>query len=129
MEVSRGKRDNREQAARWRRENPERAKESGKLYREKRKLEDPDYYRRRNYRAKYGITLEDYDLMCDLQKGVCYICKQPDSQRLAVDHCHTSGAVRKLLCKRCNLTLEHIENATAPLSEYISYINEHKNKE
>lgn len=47
----------------------------------------------------YGISGEEYDALLDWQGGRCYICGQmPHSQRLAVDHDHTTGAVRGLLC-------------------------------
>ena len=116
-----------EQASRWRRENPELAKAYGKAYREKRKLSDPDYYRRRNYKSKYGITLEDYNDMHEKQNGVCYICNTDNgAKRLAVDHCHETGLVRKLLCTACNLTVEHLENAKASVEKYVDYVKEHR---
>lgn len=51
----------------------------------------------------YGITSEDYDEILKRQGGRCAICRgRPRSKRLAVDHDHASGAVRGLLCSRCN---------------------------
>ena len=52
----------------------------------------------------YGITVEDYDYMLKRQHYGCKICgKQCDSgMRLAVDHCHSTGAIRGLLCGKCN---------------------------
>lgn len=51
----------------------------------------------------YGITIEQYDELLALQGGRCAICRQRAvSKRLAVDHDHASGAVRGLLCSRCN---------------------------
>lgn len=52
---------------------------------------------------KYGITEERYAELLKQQKGRCAICRnRPRTQRLAVDHNHKTGAVRGLLCKRCN---------------------------
>jgi hypothetical protein len=59
-------------------------------------------------RATYGITLADYDLMYAIQQGRCAICSVC-SDNLDVDHCHESGIVRGLLCRRCNLGLSWIE--------------------
>lgn len=44
------------------------------------------------------------------QGGVCKICRRPETQRkrLAVDHCHTTGAVRGLLCITCNAEIGHL---------------------
>lgn len=51
----------------------------------------------------YGITGDDYEKLLKLQGGKCAICRaRPRSKRLAVDHDHQSGAVRGLLCSRCN---------------------------
>jgi len=51
----------------------------------------------------YGLTAADYDALLGLQGGKCAICRgAPKSKRLAVDHDHKSGAVRGLLCSRCN---------------------------
>ena len=69
-------------------------------------------YRRNNknkYRSSvlktlYGITLETYNEMYTKQRGLCEICgKHKDV--LCVDHCHSTGNVRGLLCKVCNQAL------------------------
>ena len=51
----------------------------------------------------YGLTAEQYDDLLKRQGGKCAICRnKPKSKRLAVDHDHGTGAVRGLLCSRCN---------------------------
>lgn len=73
-----------------------------------------DTQRNCHYRRAYGITLAEYDLMLVEQGGVCAICGRPPKEgkrttRLAVDHDHTSGRVRKLLCTGCNLMIALFE--------------------
>lgn len=55
---------------------------------------------------KYGLTRESYDTLLSRQEGTCAICKDntagSDSRRFHVDHDHDTGAVRGLLCSRCN---------------------------
>jgi hypothetical protein len=120
-----------QKVAKWRRDNPEKYQENQRRYQEKMKTERPDElalrYRKRNYKSKYGITLEIFEEMLEKQNGVCYICgnKNVANKHLAVDHCHKSGKVRKLLCNPCNLTVEHIENSLAPYERYIDYIEDH----
>lgn len=65
--------------------------------------------RRRNshYLREYGITLEEYESMLELQDYKCKICGAEDSghphtDNLVVDHCHQTGVVRGLLCNSCN---------------------------
>lgn len=52
----------------------------------------------------YGLTAAGYDELLALQGGRCAICHQRPGKkkRFAVDHDHQSGAVRGLLCGRCN---------------------------
>jgi hypothetical protein len=51
----------------------------------------------------YGLKSDDYDVLLEAQGGRCAICRaRPKSKRLAVDHDHKTGAVRGLLCSRCN---------------------------
>ena len=53
---------------------------------------------------KYGLTPEDYAAMLANQCGVCAICEKvcKTGRGLAVDHNHTTGVVRGLLCANCN---------------------------
>lgn len=51
----------------------------------------------------YGLAPGDYEKLLELQGKRCAICRaRPKSKRLAVDHDHATGAVRGLLCSRCN---------------------------
>ncbi|MFF2964278.1 endonuclease domain-containing protein [Streptomyces sp. NPDC057963] len=70
----------------------------------------------------YKITLQQYRAMVKAQSGACAICgKTPDEgKRLAVDHCHTTGVVRALLCIRCNLNLGVYENHHRAAAEYLA---------
>ena len=68
----------------------------------------PNYRSQRNYNLKrlYGITLDDYDRMLELQGGACAICRRfPGKRALAVDHNHRTGEVRGLLCYMCNYAM------------------------
>lgn len=51
----------------------------------------------------YGINAVEYARLLGLQGGRCAICRRrPGKRRLAVDHNHSTGAVRGLLCESCN---------------------------
>lgn len=71
-----------------------------------RAVRSPEYSRRSNLKRNFNITPEEYDMMLAKQVGVCAICKQAETSKrttfLAVDHCHTTGAIRGLLCNNCN---------------------------
>lgn len=70
-----------------------------------------DRERRRNYMYKraFGITIEDYDRMLTEQRGGCAICGAKEggtrSGRFCIDHNHSTGKVRGLLCQGCNTAI------------------------
>lgn len=69
--------------------------------------------RKRGYRKKYGITIDQFDAMLEKQNNCCAICGTHQlkiAKRLAVDHNHTTGTVRGLLCPSCNKNLGILEN-------------------
>ena len=66
---------------------------------------------KRAYHIKntYGLTPEKYDEMLAAQGGVCAICKSEDTKHKSnyfnIDHDHSTGEVRGLLCGSCNTAL------------------------
>lgn len=57
---------------------------------------------------KYGITANIYNEMFERQGHACAICRRKAEelgQTLSVDHDHDTGAVRGLLCAKCNRML------------------------
>lgn len=82
---------------------------------------------------KYGISIAEYNQILDEQNGVCKICDQPEVKkdrhtsetvRLAVDHCHTTGKVRGLLCVRCNLGIGRFEDNPELLRSAARYLED-----
>lgn len=81
----------------------------------------------RNYQYKrfYGISLNDYNRMFDLQEGKCLCCGTHQSvipRRLRVDHNHKTGRVRGLLCDSCNVSLGLIKENIGTLESMILYL-------
>ena len=79
----------------------------------------------------YGIGVEDYRDLFVLQSGACKICKQvntvkygKESVSLCVDHDHTSGIVRGLLCQTCNSALGQFKDSETLLTSAIAYLKE-----
>ena len=79
---------------------------------------------------RYGITIEQYENMLDIQKSKCYICDtfvdNTKNNYLHVDHNHTTGKVRKLLCMGCNASLGLIKENKNTLLKMIEYLKEHE---
>lgn len=64
-------------------------------------------------RAELGFSDEDYEELLEASHDRCWICgdiEQIEGRRLAVDHDHTTGAIRGLLCTKCNRRLGAARN-------------------
>jgi len=75
--------------------------------------------------SKYGITTEQFNTMLEEQNGACAICgiKEEDyGKTFCIDHCHTSGTVRGLLCMHCNTALGHFKDDTESLKRAVDYL-------
>jgi hypothetical protein len=79
----------------------------------------------------YGITLEQYNAMLAAQGGVCAICggvndmkdhRSGKLRNLSVDHCHSKGHVRKLLCQYCNQGLGNFRDDPKLLRKAAAYL-------
>ncbi len=84
-------------------------------------------------REKYGLTPAQYEQMFEAQRGLCAICGNPETRRgsggqprrLSVDHDHRTGAVRELLCGRCNSVTWAVEESPEMLDAVRAYLLRH----
>lgn len=100
--------------------NPEPAREAQRKYYEKKRAENPDYWRQwrrsisTDLKYRHGITWEQLLEMLDAQGGGCYLCGEPldpeASRGVHVDHDHQccrgerscGSCIRGLACHACN---------------------------
>lgn len=72
----------------------------------------------------HGLKRFEYEEMLFKQKGGCAICKQaPGLKKLAVDHCHSTGKIRGLLCTSCNISLGGFKDNVNYLTRAIEYLS------
>lgn len=88
------------------------------------------WHSKRHYYLKYkfGITEEQYDKMLADQQNCCAICKSSESgdkrsSRLSVDHCHSTGKIRGLLCSACNKAIGLMGESQEILGSAIRYLS------
>lgn len=83
--------------------------------------------RRDNLKRMFGMSLEEYDIKLQSQQGVCAICGGlcKSGKRLAVDHNHTTGKIRDLLCGNCNGGLGKFMDNPELLIKAADYLKEH----
>lgn len=93
---------------------------------------NPDKMKVIDLKKKYGITLEFYYKLLEEQNYVCAICGNPETaldhrtglpRSLAVDHCHTTGVIRGLLCTTCNRGLGKFKDNIKYLESAVNYLN------
>jgi Recombination endonuclease VII len=77
--------------------------------------------RNAHLRRNYGITLEDEHEMVLAQNGLCPACEGPLGKH-HVDHDHATGAVRALLCSRCNRALGAARDDSDLLRKLAAYV-------
>ena len=95
--------------------------------RRERRKEHPEKSREFALKRNYKMTLGQFDELFIAQGGVCAICGLgPSGKRrhLTVDHDHTTGKVRALLCGPCNVALGNAKDNPKILraaAEYVEY--------
>lgn len=95
-----------------------------KIYYQNNKIKIKD----RDLKRNYNISLEDYNFLLKEQNNKCFVCKsqEVDKKSLAVDHCHKTGKIRSLLCRRCNTILGLVEENSNLLDLLKQYIESNK---
>ncbi len=80
---------------------------------------------------KFGMTIEQYDAMLEAQGGGCFICGRPPREDISlhVDHDHSTGKVRGILCFCCNNALADFQEDPELLRKAASYVSWHANEE
>lgn len=96
----------------------------------------PEFRRAKALYSKYGLSLEEFKELEQIQKGVCAICLGPPSlsfhrkgvmsKVLQVDHDHKTGMVRGLLCGKCNIGLGTFQDSIDFLLKAVEYLQRSK---
>jgi len=100
--------DAKEKAKKWHKENPEKRIA-------------------RRLLSTYGLSIDDFNKMMDSCLHKCEICGYQEKGNYnmfpVIDHCHTTGKVRGILCSNCNMALGKFKDSIALLSNAIAYLN------
>jgi len=80
------------------------------------------------YQRTYGLSLKGFNSMFVSQKGQCLLCKTDlaleghPGNRAVVDHCHTKGHIRGILCNECNRGLGYFKDSPTTLLNAVKYL-------
>lgn len=98
--------------------------------RSKLKYLKPDQKEKRKYYnilRLYNLTKDEYFLKLDNQNHKCSICLRVliNKKETHVDHCHTTGKVRDILCSNCNHILGAVKEDIEYLNKIIDYLKKY----
>lgn len=73
--------------------------------------------------AKYGLDKERFEALFSSQNELCAICSKPLADKLPhIDHDHSTGEVRGILCFSCNSGLGQFQDNPDLLQNAIDYL-------
>jgi hypothetical protein len=111
--------------AAWRRKNKDKVRATQARYCKK----NPTYYVTWRRRRIYGLSVADMQVLNQSQGGRCPGClRNLKGVRVNIDHCHTTGKVRGLLCNRCNIHMGGLKDDPEILIRLANYLREAKLK-
>src|SRR5260221_5122171 len=78
-----------------------------KQYQKEHPSRNPEQEWKRHLKRQYNMTVEEWDVFYAQQKGLCANpgCARELEGKGHVDHCHSTGQVRGILCQACNRAL------------------------
>lgn len=88
------------------------------------------YLRDRDRARKYGLSAKEYKQKLETQQGKCAICLKDmilKGKKICIDHNHTTGQVRDLLCVQCNSLLGNAKEDFSILKSAITYLHKYNN--
>jgi hypothetical protein len=85
------------------------------------------------YRTTHNITPEEFSERATAQNNKCVLCSvdltftSVTDTRAVMDHCHSTGVKRGILCYSCNLGLGKFRDNIQTLQNAVDYLKEHQN--
>lgn len=96
---------------------------------------DPRELKKNQYKAfikhKYGVSVEWVEERLAAHNNKCKVCgakMELHTNTVAIDHCHKTGEVRDIVCKKCNTAMGHFRDDPKLIAKAIDYLTEMKEK-
>lgn len=105
-----------------------------KVFTSKSYYDNPQRQRERAMKHNYGMTFDELKVKAEAQDYACEICSRDfkadfdswNHRQVNIDHCHTTGAVRGILCQDCNHLLGRAHDDTKTLRAAIKYLTKYQ---
>ncbi|MFJ9705658.1 endonuclease domain-containing protein [Streptomyces sp. NPDC101234] len=78
--------------------------------------------RAREWARQYGLDMATVLEILERQQRACAICGRCVAERFYIDHCHTTGVVRGILCSNCNTALGLLGEDADRMEAAIAYL-------
>jgi len=88
------------------------------------------FIRNQGYKSRYGISYEVFEEMLKSCDYTCHICgckvvQKHGGNKACLDHCHTTGNLRGVLCNRCNKGIGLLDDSVDVLQKAIDYLQKY----
>ena len=112
----------------YRLENKESFKKYQRDYKEQNREAYARYQKNSGLKKNYGITIDQYEQLLLDQDFTCVICEQKLDlgRNTCVDHDHSTGKVRGILCRQCNRTLGLLKDSESLLQNALDYLRRNR---
>ena len=122
----------------WRKNNPEKIKKYATTYAVKYpiKVEEKNFRTKIFFLKKLDLSFSEFKKLLIKQNFLCALCKKPETLKhqsgtprlLCIDHNHKTGAVRGLLCQKCNSGLGFFNDDIDLLEKAVLYLQKYGKK-
>jgi len=116
----------------WKLANPEQARLAVKNCFNRNRQQYYSSHNERQLLVKYGLTKEAYVTLVQNCGDICPICGREFGvtayTKPVIDHCHTSGKVRGLICRQCNIGLGAFKDNIKSMKNAIEYLKENNDQ-
>ena len=110
----------------YRKQNKEKLATYNNEWREANKEHNALQLTKARLKRKYNITIEEYEALLESQDHSCKVCGKHATEnhqgKLYIDHCHTTGKVRGLLCMKCNSALGLLNDDPEIIGNLLEYL-------
>lgn len=110
----------------WSKENPEKRNAMRRAWCAK----NPEKHNASRRKTMYGLLDVDFKEMLSAQGNKCAVCSREFTKTCRkdtphVDHCHTTGKIRGLLCGPCNSGIGHLQDSLLVILNAAEYLKKY----
>jgi len=110
-------------------------KERTSVYNKKYAEQNPELMkakdRKNSLKRFWNMTPEQFEALKEKQGGTCALCNKTESnphKNLCIDHDHTTGKIRGLLCDNHNRAMGLFKDSIEDMEKAIQYLKNHRSK-